>query len=167
MPRKQVLNELPGFVSEGVQRIPVIPVAVRIPRRGTFLNGNRPQPVLPSHSSTGIKVGFPYDTSLMFFWEFYSMNMPFFARISDDFRKRHSVRRPLCSCAKGAAPALALGHLRFGALHRASPCWCLSLGRLLRSAYTTGSGRGENPGWGRRPVLTCQQSVSWSTRALP
>ena len=30
------------------------------------------------HSQTDCtgKVGFPYDTSLMFFWEFYSMNMP-------------------------------------------------------------------------------------------
>ena len=25
-------------------------------------------------------MGFPYDTSLMFFWEFYSMNMPIFVR---------------------------------------------------------------------------------------
>ena len=33
----------------------------------------------------GMKVGFPYDTSLMFFWEFYSMNMPSFAGVPGIF----------------------------------------------------------------------------------
>ena len=31
------------------------------------------------------EVGFPYDTSLMFFWEFYSMNMPMFVGSSGAF----------------------------------------------------------------------------------
>ena len=37
------------------------------------------------------KVGFPYDTSLMFFWEFYSMGMPMFARHPEWYKVAYNV----------------------------------------------------------------------------
>lgn len=39
------------------------------------------------------QVGFPYDTSLMFFWEFYSMGMPMFAGRPDMPRHREFSSR--------------------------------------------------------------------------
>lgn len=37
------------------------------------------------------KVGFPYDTSLMFFWEFYSMGMPMFAGHPEWYKVAYNV----------------------------------------------------------------------------
>lgn len=36
-------------------------------------------------------MGFPYDTSLMFFWEFYSMGMPMFARHPEWYKVAYNV----------------------------------------------------------------------------
>ena len=68
------------------------------------------------HSQTDCtgKVGFPYDTSLMFFWEFYSMNMPTFVPSSALRTSQRSCfsAHAATQSRRGSFPTLALGRVR-------------------------------------------------------
>ena len=64
---------------EGVQYVLVIPSAVPVSSCGRRLRLWMSRDADVWTKRLAAKVGFPYDTSLMFFWEFYSMGMPMFA----------------------------------------------------------------------------------------
>ena len=91
-------------VDRGLQQHALLPIVGAVPCGGRDLSDSTaghmlrvaaffrsqpvrfPQPLTDmsrSISQWTTEVGFPYDTSLMFFWEFYSMNMPTFAPLSE------------------------------------------------------------------------------------